>query len=323
MTPRLMPAAGGGGNSPSISGVSGTVSGGNTLTVSGSQLINEDTSSYDSWFTDSRRYFKGATAAADGYQTHDNPSIYVTTPKLFVASGHSAWSRIDSTSEQVPGFAPYGDGITGLPADFYARFYWRIDTNGVGRFGAEHKMIILYKGGDGFLAVYPFDDSGPLLSNKWYVDNQNGDTGATTLSQTATAGKWFCMVARFKTSGSPFCTLSVNGSPHVAGLPGSAVAGSPTGSGLQVNFNWSTGTAGFVGDSYINNFALSTSQLFDLTLVEIGNSATYASATKVVQAMTSASDTSIDVTCDLTGLGAGPYWMFVTNNRQLTASYAL
>ena len=68
--------------------------------------------------------------------------------------------------------------------------------------------------------------------------------------------------------------------------------------------------------NWTDGFTISTSRVYPSSVIEIGNNSTYALSTKVYQAPTALSDTSVAITCDLTGLGAGPYYLWVTNNKQ-------
>jgi hypothetical protein len=77
-------------------------------------------------------------------------------------------------------------------------------------------------------------------------------------------------------------------------------------------------------DNYWDGFTISTSRAYPASVIEIGNSPDYATAKKVYQPPEFLSDNSIQVRADLSGLGSGPYYMWITNNRQQrTAAYAL
>lgn len=68
--------------------------------------------------------------------------------------------------------------------------------------------------------------------------------------------------------------------------------------------------------NWIDNLAISTSRIYPSSVITIGNSPDYATAVKVYQAPVYLSDTSAQFTLNLTGLGSGSYYLWVTNNRQ-------
>lgn len=72
---------------------------------------------------------------------------------------------------------------------------------------------------------------------------------------------------------------------------------------------------GWVSDQWQDGFTVSKTRVGAASLVEIGNSADYASAVKVYQEPVYLSDSSSQIKVDLTGLGAGPFYLFITNNR--------
>jgi hypothetical protein len=78
--------------------------------------------------------------------------------------------------------------------------------------------------------------------------------------------------------------------------------------------NWD-GTTGPM-NVWFDRFVYSNSRIYPSSTVEIGDQSEYATATKVYQEPLFLSDGSVQVKADLTGLGAGPYYLFVTNNRQ-------
>src|SRR5579863_1113686 len=73
-------------------------------------------------------------------------------------------------------------------------------------------------------------------------------------------------------------------------------------------------------DEWFAGFAFGSARLYPASFVEISNTATYGSGTKIYQLPTNISDTSQAVTVNPTGLGGGPYYLFVTNNLQQTSS---
>jgi hypothetical protein len=68
----------------------------------------------------------------------------------------------------------------------------------------------------------------------------------------------------------------------------------------------------------------STQRIYPASTIEISNSATYGSGTKVYQEPVYLSDGSVRIKANLSGLGGGPYYLWVTNNGQVrSAPYPL
>jgi hypothetical protein len=60
----------------------------------------------------------------------------------------------------------------------------------------------------------------------------------------------------------------------------------------------------------------STSRIYPASKIEVSNSRIYGQGVVKWQEPLQISDTEIQVKLDLTGLGAGPYYLWITNNRQ-------
>jgi hypothetical protein len=71
---------------------------------------------------------------------------------------------------------------------------------------------------------------------------------------------------------------------------------------------------------WIDRAVYSSSRIYPASTIEIGNSPTYGSGVKKWQEPIHLSDTSIQVKIDLSGLGKGPYYLWVTNNEQERSS---
>jgi hypothetical protein len=73
--------------------------------------------------------------------------------------------------------------------------------------------------------------------------------------------------------------------------------------------------AAFDLDHWWDGFAASKSRVGLASMIEIGNSPDYATATRVYQAPQYLSEITSQIKVDLSGLGSGPYYLWVTNNR--------
>ena len=74
--------------------------------------------------------------------------------------------------------------------------------------------------------------------------------------------------------------------------------------------------SGFDLTNWIDNFTISTSRIYPSTVVEAGNNPNYDTAAKVYQEPIYLSDNSIQIRLNLSGLGSGPYYLWVKNNKQ-------
>ena len=84
--------------------------------------------------------------------------------------------------------------------------------------------------------------------------------------------------------------------------------------GWESNTNYWNTPIGWSSDQWQDGFTVSSSRVGPASLIEIGDSSNYATAKKVYQEPLFLSDGSSQIKVDLTGLGAGPYFIWVTNN---------
>lgn len=78
---------------------------------------------------------------------------------------------------------------------------------------------------------------------------------------------------------------------------------------------WDT-VSGYSMHQYLDGAVWGTQRIYPLSTIEVGDNSDYASATKVYQQPTLLGDTNSTIKLDLTGLGDGPYYLWVTNNKQ-------
>jgi len=67
---------------------------------------------------------------------------------------------------------------------------------------------------------------------------------------------------------------------------------------------------------WFDGFAMSSTRIYPACIVEIGNMADYAKAKRIRQELLHISDTEVRFRANTAGLGHGPYYLWVTNNRQ-------
>ena len=292
---------------PVVSSVSGTAVAGTSITINGSLLVNEDKSHYDSFFVShpNASGFEGANPNADGWwDSGVQKGAYTSAVKLtgaksavinFVAEGNG----VDA-----------GDAIVFWPnttSNVYLRTYVRLHRNSSsGWFGGQRKMIGYYSNND-TLIMAPDGTAWPATWSFFYGGSFHS---ANNPSGNLAPDRWYC-VEWYTTSSS--WTVWVDG---VQVMTESSSGGSGQGNGYHFGLFDSDGPAGLSIDTYYDNMATGSTRLYPLSTVEIGNSSNYATATRRYQAPTFLSDGQVQVTCDLTGLGSGPYYLWVTNSQQ-------
>jgi hypothetical protein len=83
-------------------------------------------------------------------------------------------------------------------------------------------------------------------------------------------------------------------------------------------------TSTFSVDHWIDGMAVGSSRIHGSAIVEVTNSSNYSTATKKVQALEKIADDQIVFRLDTSGLGSGPYYVWVRNNaQQLSPSFLL
>jgi hypothetical protein len=77
-------------------------------------------------------------------------------------------------------------------------------------------------------------------------------------------------------------------------------------------------------EHWMDGLAVGQQRIYPSAIVEVGNGPNYATASKKIQAVESISDNQVTFRLDTSGLGAGPYYVWVRNNaQQLSGAYFL
>src|SRR6266516_2760708 len=323
---------------PILSSVLGTVQQGQTLTLTGTSMVQEDQSSWVSFFQNhpDASGFEGAgTLSSMGYDTANDAGWAIDTSIKLMGTNyrrnHSSGEVIHglngSTSEHGAEFNIYGAsdmGSASASTDVWFRMYLRVAV------GADGQWPHFYGGGDGDFKIMglwtdsvlgfwasldvPFNSppdtpSGIRLTP---YNKPNFHSSGPTLVE----NRWYCVEIK----------APVNSNNHVWQIyvDGALVFNQDLGQGISFGgsqhygffTNWYSTSPTF--DQYIwtDGIAVKNNgRVRPASVVEIGNSSNYATATKVYQAPEFLSDTSLQIKVNLTGLGAGPYFLWVTNNR--------
>jgi hypothetical protein len=310
---------------PSLSSVSGAVSQGQLLTIIGASLTDENVSVFHPFFSGSAYGFEGASPAAVGYTTNTDGSGstagYMTDVKLSGNNSIKFHAQGYYGPEGYPNqFIAGGNAYWGTPITnhLYVRQYVRYSLNSGVWPGMGPKMT-WYEGTGGIpydLAPEPTGEAIPSRWRLWASNTYNANNPWGQLEN----NRWYCVEEHYAPG---LAQVWIDGMEIINVDPGFGPNARWADFGM-VN-GWDTKTSSFNLDQWVDNLAFSTSQRIGCTAtVEIADSNTYESATKRYQAPVKLDNGDVMVKADLTGLGAGPYYLFVTNNREeRSAAYLL
>jgi len=316
---------------PTISDVSGTIATGQTITISGTTMVDEDKTNWSTgnsvnFKTGTAYGFEGSDPIADGYNRSGTNITHDTSIKL--SGSKSIKGECSGSGHAIPCNAYIYDPSVSGNTVLYIRGYQRWHLNSSGYPSDNMKMWWIGGGSGGELYFFqPYMPGGtPGRPSTFYglwgeiptVDQKAIPSGMLE------DDRWYCFEMQINRQGTtPYTTkswidntllhdqVSTHGGAWVGGWV----------SFLSENFS-STQTTNFT--VWADNMVLSNSRIYCSSIIEIGNSSDYATATKKYQAPVTLSDGSIQIKVDLTGLGSGPYYLWVTNNRQeQSAVYAL
>lgn len=298
---------------PAITSVSGTVAPGQALTINGSNLVQQDTTRFNTRFQTTYPTawnFSGASRAADGWgEAGMSGGVYDATVH-FMGSAPTMRFSINAT---VPPENADQDAIIQDDNEFWASFYFRYEQLGANWPDGHIKQFYVLTPAGGWF-VQPQAQIGMPTT---FVVEWNGLAPYTfnVPSGRLQSGRWYHLEVHMRTVSPYAIDVWMDGQAvysTTAPTAGGSISYAYNGLGnidcsssMAINLNYRLGM-----------YAIGNQRIYPSSLVEIGNNSDYAAATKRVQPFTSIADTSLGVTLDLTGLGSGPYYLWVTNNRQ-------
>jgi len=294
---------------PTITSVSGTVQTGQTLTISGTSMVQEDRSNWDPLLANNPNAsgFEGASYAADGWEGGEAFS-YVIDVKLMgsqSALSHHAGATITNHTN-----ISYNSKLT-IGGDLYFRAYLRFKVASGIWADNYHKIFASYGTNSVFL-----DWIGNLDGSAYarvFLQTDSADTYVNLPEGPVQEERWY--LVELKLPSGPPHNYKVWIDNHLLIDYDDTI--SPQGSAydMQFDINHCCTPPGYVKDNWWDGFVVSRTRVGPASLIEIGNSSNYATATKIYQAPEYLSDPSSQIKVNLTGLGAGPYFLWVTNNR--------
>jgi hypothetical protein len=293
---------------PTITNVQGTIQSGQTVTITGSTLCDENTTSWWSLFkAPGVSGFEGSSFSANGYnpQTSGSGTSYGYDTNLFLDGQKSAFFQITGqhVNHENPRSSCWIEGGGGT--DVFMRVYGR--WTGTGWPSEWYKFIW----NDNNIGSQP--NQGSSLPSKWRVNHSNGnayyyDLPTGPLQRT----RWYCIEMRYRLSSPQVLQVWVD----------NVLLHDMSASGLGIRYpelgiiNLDGTNSSFVGRVNVDAYAYGTSRIYPKSSIYISNNPNFSLGTKRWQHAQFLSDTQIKIECDLTGLGSGPYYLWIVNNRQ-------
>jgi len=294
---------------PTIANVSGTVTTGQTLTITGTTMVDENRAGWASPSNGSSYGFEGGNVATDWeFKVEGIGSAATVSSSVKLAGSQSGRFHIQGEHTGAVDHNPRASGIVYNDArgQFWARGYIRYDLMS-GNWPSQYYKMWWFGGNvfqpDATGAGYPTQFLYTIPQSDGTFQRVNIHFGQME------AGRWYC--------------AEIHYNPNVV-YEGwiddirvwSVASGNNNPGWLEFGTINVDGTASnFSIDHYEDNVALSTTgRIRCSSVVEITNSATFGDP-KTYQQPLFLSDGSIQIKADLSGLGSGTYYLWVTNNR--------
>jgi len=302
---------------PVVTSVSGAIQSGQILIISGTNMVNEDRTAWDRFFTDNvnASSFEGASPKADGYSDPGGPQggTYDSNVKLLGNKSMRFHAQGASGNCPVGNLDDYNsiDPEGGDDNDYWIRLYARWRLNGGGWPASHIKMIDAQ--GQRVAQIYfqPVQTGGPLPSS-FDAAHDGSSHYASIPSGQLQNDRWYGIELHWRSTGANLFDAWIDGVQVYSANP----VNKPALQWIMMGLINLCGTnSSFNLDHWWDGFAVAKSRIRLASTIEIGNSPDYATATKTYQAPEFLSDTSSRIKVNLTGLGAGPYYLWVTNNR--------
>ena len=285
---------------PDINSVYGTIQSGSTITIGGSNMMELNTINWE--YSALNASFEGSSLSTDGFYDEDGKATYQNNVKLI---GNKALRVYSDTVCQ---------GVTSCGAarvlyynkngsDVYASGYIRYASGSV--WPSNYLKMFITSGP----SQWYFQPSGPSQ----FLLKQGGWLSYINLPESIQYDKWYHWEIRMRTGSPNIFTVWWNGTQIANANPTSGQ-----------NFSWiEFGIPNYDGvgsgqhvEVFFDNVVVSSDRIYPASKIEVSNNATYGQGTVRWQAPVYLSDTSVQFKLDLTGLGSGSYYLWVTNNKQ-------
>lgn len=319
MVPALSIAA-----TPTISGVSGTVAQGQTLTINGASMIQENKTNWDPLFVNkaTATSFEGSSLVADGYTTSGCPT-YATDARLMGTKSvkmHDQGEHIRQANGSGLGSCNWQWVVQASKSgsnwdDVYLRTYSRWNNTSWATIDTKYWWIA---GGANYAFFNLIANSNGSAPTQFgvYTSGLGNWIQGTIPGGAIQNNRWYLMEAHFRMAGSLnyVIELWVDNQRILSRSVPDGPSPNPGGWGWETNTNYFNTPAGWVSDQWQDGFVVSRTRVGPASLIEVSNCNVYTSGTKVYQEPLFLSETSSQIKLNLSGLGTGPYFLWVTNN---------
>lgn len=323
---------------PVISSVSGIISTGQLLAITGLNMVAEDQSSWLPFFqshTDASGFEGAGNLTSMGYDTaHDADWIIDTSIKLMGTKSrrtHSSGEIIHlpptqpSHGAEFTIFGATDMGNASITTDVWFRMYLRVDESaGGGEWpheygGADNDFKIMGLWADGTRGFWmsldvPTNSPPDTPAGIRLTPNNLGNSHSS--GPTLVGNRWYCVELKAPLdSNNHIWQIYVDGAQVFNSDLGQGIGGFGGSQWYGFFTNWYSTTPTYDQLLWVDGLGVKNNgRVRPASIVEIGDSAIYASAHPKYQAPEFLSDVSNQITCDLTGLSGPVYWMWVTDN---------
>jgi hypothetical protein len=316
---------------PSITNVTGTIAAGQTLTITGTKMVQDDKTNWiDATFSSPHVAFKtgtsygfeGASPAADGFCTagkcggNYDASVKLMGNKSYKFSVSGVSCATGESCPPVNGYIGDYSAFSLFTNSFYGRTYFRYtNTSGVWPTVALKFIDIMGQSSNAYIQPVV---SGSLPSS--FLVNTSGTNAYGNIPGGALKlDRWYALEWQYQSGGN--INAWIDNQQIVANKAMSSVTQNYFSFGIVNTFRT---PSNFALTVRLDAMTLSTSRIYPASVIEIGNGPDYAIAAKKYQDPVYLSDGSVQIKADLSGLGSGPYYLWVTNNqRQRSTAYNL
>jgi chitodextrinase len=300
---------------PTISNVTGTIATGQTLTITGSNMVQEDKTNWNQFFTThTTAYgFEGSNPDTDGFTAGPTNGSYVTNVKLM--GNKSFYCNVASPSGSADNVACYrAFSLAGSSlSNMWYRFYVRYNVGSAGWFNNYAKVLYIMNSTTPNNYLDITGTSNYSMPTNWYYVDSGSNSYGNFPSGTMMNNRWYLVESHFNQSTGQVevyvdNTRIINTSMATSGkVPAYVLFGIPNAKSSPAGLNVAT---------WWDGLTASTSRVYGSSTIEISNNATYGQGTVKYQEPVFLSDGSIQFNVDLSGLGSGPYYLWITNNQQ-------
>lgn len=298
---------------PTITNVTGTLTSGQTLTISGSNMVQEDKTGWDPLYTSGTAYgFEGTGPVPDGYQMGGGNAwdpTYTTAHKVIGAKSLSAHGEGANNEPSGPASQIYT--ISGDEPEVWVRFYIKFDVMG-GTIPTNYMKILTTMGSGG---MYYLDVNSEGWFGTWPVPgvgNTRYEFGTAPQED-----RWYMVELHWKYSTPRLYEAYIDGELL---LSGTNIDTSDYWYLMIGMINWEGTTSVFNMNTYYDGLVSGQSRVYAASTIEISGDGT----TWKYQEPIYLSETSSQIKLDLSGLTGTNYRVRVKNNRQeVSSSYFL